>query len=121
METRRIKARNGEGLTFSVVGEGTGPLGDFYELLDEKTSIATIEQALASGVKVCNSSPHYGNGLAEARMGAGLRRAKRDEILVSTKIGRSWTPHQAAQAAQRRGFAWLRWRTSARAAFRLFL
>ena len=42
METRRIKARNGEGLTFSVVGEGTGPLGDFYELLDEKTSIATI-------------------------------------------------------------------------------
>ena len=38
METRRIKARNGEGLTFSVVGEGMGPLGDFYELLDEKTS-----------------------------------------------------------------------------------
>ena len=52
METRRIKARNGEGLAFSVVGEGTGPLGDFYELLDEKTSIATIEQALASGIKV---------------------------------------------------------------------
>src|SRR6478736_560662 len=92
METRRIKARNGEGLTFSVVGEGTGPLGDFYELLDEKTSIATIEQALASGVKVFDSSPHYGNGLAEARMGGGLRRAKRDEILVSTKIGRIMDP-----------------------------
>ena len=92
METRRIKARNGEGLTFSVVGEGTGPLGDFYELLDEKTSIATIEQALASGVKVFDSSPHYGNGLAEARIGAGLRRAKRDEILVSTKIGRIMDP-----------------------------
>ena len=92
METRRIKARNGEELTFSVVGEGTGPLGDFYELLDEKTSIATIEQALASGVKVFDSSPHYGNGLAEARMGAGLRRAKRDEILVSTKIGRIMDP-----------------------------
>src|SRR5712671_5889370 len=55
METRRIKARNGEGLAFSVVGEGTGPLGDFYELLDEKTSIATIEQALASGIKVFDS------------------------------------------------------------------
>src|SRR5258708_36584986 len=92
METRRIKARNGEGLTFSVVGEGTGPLGDFYELLDEKTSIATIEQALASGIKVFDSSPHYGNGLAEARIGAGLRRAKRDDILVSTKIGRIMDP-----------------------------
>ena len=69
-----------------------GPLGELHELLDEKTSIATIEQALASGVKVFDSSPHYGNGLAEARMGAGLRRAKRDEILVSTKIGRIMDP-----------------------------
>ena len=92
METRRIKARNGEGLTFTVVGLGTGPMGDFYELLDEKTEIATVEQALASGVRVFDSSPHYGNGLAEARMGAGLRRAKRDEILVSTKIGRIMDP-----------------------------
>jgi D-threo-aldose 1-dehydrogenase len=92
METRRIKARNGEGLAFSVVGEGTGPLGDFYELLDEKSAIATIEQALESGVRMFDSSPHYGNGLAEARMGAGLRRAKRDEILVSTKIGRIMDP-----------------------------
>src|ERR1700729_3666574 len=91
METRRIKARNGEGLTFSVVGEGTGPLGDFYELLDEKTSIATIEQALASGIKVFDSSPHYGNGLAEARIGAGLRRAKRDEILCRPRSAASWT------------------------------
>ncbi len=92
METRRIKARNGEELAFSILGLGTAPLGDFYELLDEKTSIATIEQALASGVRVFDSSPHYGNGLAEARLGAGLRRAKRDEILVSTKIGRIMDP-----------------------------
>src|ERR1700739_1425734 len=92
METRRIKARNGEGLTFSVIGEGTGPLGAFSALLGEKTSNATIEQALASGIRVFDSSPHYGNGLAEARLGAGLRRAKRDEILVSTKIGRIMDP-----------------------------
>ena len=122
METRRIKARNGEGLTFSVVGEGTGPLGDFYELLDEKTSIATIEQALASGVKVFDSSPHYGNGLAEARMGAGLRRAqaRRDPGLDQDRPHHG-PLHQAAQAAQRRGVAGLRRRTSARAALRLFL
>ncbi len=82
METRRIKARNGEGLTFTVVGLGTGPIGDFYELLDEKTAISTVEQALASGVRDFDASPHYGNGLAESRMGAGLKRAKRDEILI---------------------------------------
>jgi D-threo-aldose 1-dehydrogenase len=92
METRRIKARNGEGLTFTVVGLGTGPLGELFERLDEKTAIATVEEALASGVRVFDSSPHYGNGMAESRIGAGLRRAKRDEILVSTKIGRIMDP-----------------------------
>ena len=92
MEMRRITARNGESLTFSAVGLGTGPLGDFYELLDEKTAVRTVEQALLSGVRVFDSSPHYGNGLAESRMGAGLRRAPRDEIVVSTKIGRIMDP-----------------------------
>jgi D-threo-aldose 1-dehydrogenase len=85
-------ARNGEALAFSVVGLGTGPLGDFYELLDERTAINTVEQGLASGLKVFDSSPHYGNGLAESRMGAGLRRAPREEILVSSKIGRFMDP-----------------------------
>jgi D-threo-aldose 1-dehydrogenase len=89
---RRITARNGASLTFSAVGLGTGPLGDFYELLDEKTAISTVEQGLLSDVKVFDSSPHYGNGLAESRMGAGLRRAPRDEIVVSSKIGRIMDP-----------------------------
>ena len=46
------KGSERRGADFSVVGVGTGPLGDLFELLDEKTSIATVEQALASGVKV---------------------------------------------------------------------
>ena len=92
METRSLGTRNGERLEFSVVGLGTGPLGDFFELLDEKTAISTVEQGLVSGIKVFDSSPHYGNGLAESRMGAGLRRAPRDQIVVSSKIGRIMEP-----------------------------
>ncbi len=121
METRRIKARNGEGLTFTVVGLGTGPLGELFELLDEKTAIATVEQALASGVRVFDSSPHYGNGLAESRMGAGLRRAPRPDPGFDQDRPHHGPLHQAAQAAQRRGVARLRRRASARAALRLFL
>ena len=93
METRRIKARNGEGLdVFRRRAKGPARLASCFDLLDEKTSIATVEQALASGVRVFDSSPHYGNGLAESRLGAGLRRAPRDQILVSTKIGRIMDP-----------------------------
>src|SRR6476620_6784952 len=92
MKSRRFTTRNGTELVFSALGLGTAPMGDLYELLDEKTCIVTIEQAYASGVRVFDTSPHYGNGLAESRVGAGLRRARRDELVVSTKIGRVMDP-----------------------------
>ena len=92
MKTRSFKTRNGSDLSFSAVGLGMGPIGEIYELLDEKTSIATVEQAYQSGVRTFDTSPHYGNGLAESRLGAGLRRIPRDDIVVSTKIGRVMDP-----------------------------
>ncbi len=92
MKTRTFKTRNGTDLRFSAVGLGLGPIGEIYELLDEKTSIATVERAHQSGVRTFDTSPHYGNGLAESRLGAGLRRIPRDDIVVSTKIGRVMDP-----------------------------
>ena len=92
MKTHHFKTRNGTDLKFSAIGLGTAPMGDLYELLDEKTTIATVEQAVKSGVRVFDTSPHYGNGIAESRVGAGLRRAPRNEIIFSTKIGRVMDP-----------------------------
>ena len=92
MKTRAFKTRNGTDLAFSVIGLGTAPIGEVYEILDEKTAIATIEQAYKSGIRTFDTSPHYGNGIAESRMGAGLRRGRRSDIIVSTKIGRVMDP-----------------------------
>lgn len=92
MQLRPFKTRNGTDLSFSAIGLGTAPMGDLYELLDEKTQIATIEQGYRSGVRVFDTSPHYGNGLSEARVGAGLRHVPRQDIIVSTKIGRVMDP-----------------------------
>ena len=99
MKMRPFTSRNGTSLPFSILGLGLAPMGDLYELLDEKTAIATVEQAWASGVRLFDTSPHYGNGLAESRLGAGLRHAPRDELVVSTKIGRVMDPF--AQPAPR--------------------
>ena len=95
MEMRRFTTRNGAQLSFSVVGLGMAPIGDLYAILDEKTCIATVESAFANGVTTFDTSPHYGNGLAEARLGAGLRHVQRDQIVVSTKIGRVMNPFSA--------------------------
>jgi D-threo-aldose 1-dehydrogenase len=92
METRNLATRNGSQIAFTVVGQGGGPLGDLFSVLDEKTAMGTVEKALASGVRVFDTSPHYGNGLSESRFGAALRGAPRAEIVVSTKIGRVMDP-----------------------------
>jgi len=92
MESRRITTRNGLDIAFTAVGLGTGPLGELFSRLDEKTSIATVEEAFARGVRMFDTSPHYGCGIAESRLGAGLRGVPRDEVVVSTKIGRIMDP-----------------------------
>lgn len=92
MQTRHFTTRNGTEMAFSALGLGTAPLGDLFELLDEKTCIATVEAAYEGGVRLFDTSPHYGNGLAESRLGAGLRHAERKALLVSTKIGRLMDP-----------------------------
>lgn len=79
-------------LQVSVLGFGGAPLGDLYGLLDEARAIATIEIAVAGGATLIDTSPLYGHGLSEHRIGAALRRIGRDRVLLSTKVGRVAEP-----------------------------
>lgn len=93
------------GLTVSRIGLGTAPLGDFYARLDEHEAIATVEAALAGGITLIDTSPHYGNGLAEHRAGTALRTVARDAVVLSTKVGRVMEPsRRGAVAPPARGF-----------------
>jgi L-galactose dehydrogenase len=75
------------GLTVSAVGFGTAPLGELFGAVDENQAIAVVRKALDAGVTFFDSSPYYGAGLAERRLGAALR-GRRDEVVVATKAGR---------------------------------
>lgn len=88
----RFRTRGGRELSMSPIGLGGAPLGDLYEKLPASAVHSTLAAALASGVTVFDTSPHYGNGLSEARMGAALRDVPRDSIVVSTKVGRVMDP-----------------------------
>ncbi|MDX7951874.1 aldo/keto reductase [Lichenihabitans sp. Uapishka_5] len=84
--------RNGASLPVTPLGLGSAPLGDLFDKLDETVAHATVAGAFAAGIRVFDTSPHYGNGLAEARCGAALRTLPRDAITVSTKVGRVMDP-----------------------------
>ena len=80
------------GLPVSTLGFGAAPLGDLYARLDEAQAVATVEAAIAGGVTLIDTSPLYGHGLSEHRIGAALRRAGRDGVALSTKVGRVAEP-----------------------------
>lgn len=80
------------GIAVSALGFGGAPLGDLYARLDEATAIATVEAALAAGVNLIDTSPLYGHGLSEHRIGAALRRSGRKDVVISTKVGRVADP-----------------------------
>jgi L-galactose dehydrogenase len=75
------------GLMVSVVGYGTAPLGNLFGANEEDVALQSAYRALDAGINFFDSSPYYGNGLAEERLGKVLR-GRRDEIILATKAGR---------------------------------
>ena len=70
------------------MGLGTAPLGNLYAPLSEADAAGTVRRALALGLHYIDTAPHYGNGLAEHRVGEALRGVDRESVVISTKVGR---------------------------------
>ncbi len=96
-QTRTLPTRRGGALTFTPLGLGSAPLGDLFEKLGDAVSHATVAAAYRAGIRVFDTSPHYGNGLAEARLGGVLRDLPRDSFVLSTKVGRWMDPFTAPE------------------------
>lgn len=89
---RRLGA---SGPDVTALGFGGAPLGDLYAPLDDATAIATVEAALDAGIALVDTSPLYGRGLSEHRIGTALRRRPRSSFVLSTKVGRVFSPAPA--------------------------
>jgi aryl-alcohol dehydrogenase-like predicted oxidoreductase len=72
----------------SGLGVGGTPFGDMYAEVPDATAVATVRAAFAAGVRYFDTAPLYGVGRAERRLGLGIAGLPRDEITISTKIGR---------------------------------
>lgn len=70
------------------LGFGGATMGDGREVVPEAQAEATLEAALASGIRYFDTSPWYGNGKSEHRFGHVLRTKPRDSFVISTKVGR---------------------------------
>src|SRR6478736_4901968 len=75
-------------LEVTTLGLGGAPMGGFRAAITDADAVALTDAAYDAGVRYFDTSPFYGYGRSELRMGAALRNRPRDGYVLSTKIGR---------------------------------
>lgn len=71
---------------------GGAALGNIFADYSEAEAQATFAAAWDAGVRYFDTAPWYGHGLSEHRVGTALRNFPRDQVFVSTKVGRIYEP-----------------------------
>ncbi|TXI09136.1 MAG: aldo/keto reductase [Rhizobium sp.] len=95
LETRRLGSTN---VSVSIFAFGGGPLGGIYRAISDSEAADMVAAALDTGVSYFDVAPLYGHGLAERRIGDGLRR-HRSQVVLSTKVGRLLMPSRGKPAS----------------------
>src|SRR5271157_5768908 len=85
LKTRKLGRTS---VSVTELGLGTAPLGDLFERIEDGEAAAVIGAAWDGGVRYFDTSPWYGRGQAEHRLGRALYRRKREDVVISTKVGR---------------------------------
>ena len=75
-------------LEVTTLGLGGAPMGGFRATIPDAEAVALTDAAYELGVRYFDTSPFYGYGRSELRMGAALRQKPRGDFVLSTKIGR---------------------------------
>lgn len=75
-------------LSVPRIGLGTASLGNFLVPMTDDEAVRVIRHALEAGIRYIDTAPLYGHGLAEARVARAVTGWPREELVLSTKVGR---------------------------------
>lgn len=70
------------------IGLGTASLGNFLVPTTDEEAVGVIRHALRAGIRYIDTAPLYGHGLAEHRVAQAISDWPREELVLSTKVGR---------------------------------
>ena len=80
------------GVKLPLLGFGGAPLGELFKKVELPQAEETLNQAYDSGIRYFDTAPFYGHGLSEHRLGYMLRQKIRSEFILSSKVGRIYSP-----------------------------
>lgn len=85
------------GVELPQLGFGCAPIGELFTRVSEADARATLQAAWDAQIRYFDTSPWYGRGMSERRLGDFLFTQKREDFIVSTKVGRVLTEPNSPQ------------------------
>lgn len=101
-QTELLNSRTHRPVPLTRMGFGGAPLGNLYRKVTDEDAQAALHAAYDAGIRFFDTAPQYGLGRSEHRLGQAIARFGRDNIQLSTKIGRlllDCEPHEVTPEA----------------------
>ncbi len=78
-----------DSIRVSEIGLGTWQLGNNsgWQSISEKDALKLVSKSIAYGINFFDTSPNYGYGTVEERLGKALKGVDRSKIVINTKFG----------------------------------
>ncbi|MGR6467312.1 aldo/keto reductase [Rhizobium sp. PAMB 3182] len=87
-DIRLLNGRTKTPVPLTRMGFGGAPLGNLYRKVSDEDAQSALLAAYDVGVRYFDTAPQYGLGRSEERFGKAMKVFGRDNIQLSTKIGR---------------------------------
>lgn len=87
-DTTVLSHRTKRPVPVTRMGFGGAPLGNLYRRVEETDAQAALQAAFDAGIRFFDTAPQYGLGLSERRFSEAIARFGRENIQLSTKVGR---------------------------------
>ena len=81
-------------IKLTPIGFGGAPLGNLFEELNETDCFDIVKKSYEMNINLFDTSPLYGYGLSEHRIGNFLKTIDPNNYYLSTKVGRYLTPER---------------------------
>ncbi len=101
-QTELLNHRTARPVPLTRMGFGGAPLGNLYRKVSDEDAQAALQAAYDAGIRFFDTAPQYGLGRSERRFGEAIARFGRENIQLSTKIGRlllDCEPHEVTPEA----------------------
>ena len=88
MDPAETRPLSETGVHVTQLGFGSAPLGELFTKVSDDEAHETLAAARDCGIRYFDTAPFYGMGLSEHRVGRFLRSIPREDVVLSTKVGR---------------------------------